>query len=202
MNITKNYTKIIQDYLKSSNGTITSKYCKKNHIPFVYLHRLTKSGYLKRISRGVYTNKDGAPDSYYKFQHKYSKAIFSGISALFILGVTDEIPTIDEVTVYRGYKFNKKPENTIIKYVSKDYYDMGIIETRTMFNNIVKIYCYEKIVCDLLLRRDEIDSEIFVKAIKSYLKYPKGNEYLLFKLASKLKILDKVKEVVELAYEK
>ncbi len=39
--------------------------------------------------------------------------------------------------------------------------------------NKVKVYDFERIVCDFVIHREKIDSELFAKKLKYYRKYPK-----------------------------
>lgn len=196
-----NYRKQIEIHLKKSGGIITSAYCRENNIPTVYLSRLAKEGKLFRVQKGIYIIEDGDYDEYYFFQYQYGKAIFSYETALFLLGVTDKIPWRIDVTVYNGYKFNGKQETLNINYVKKSIYNLGIIQKKTMFGNIVNVYSYERILCDFIYNKEKMDTEVYVKLIRSYSKYKDKDIHSLYEIARKMGIEDKVKEVMEVVYE-
>lgn len=196
-----NYRKQIEIHLKKSGGIITSAYCRENNIPTVYLSRLAKEGKLFRVQKGIYITKDGDYDEYYFFQYQYRKAIFSCETALFLLGVTDKIPWRIDVTVYNGYKFNEKQDTLNINYVKKSIYNLGIIQKKTMFGNIVNVYSYERILCDFIYNKEKMDTEVYVKLIRSYSKYKDKDIHSLYEIARKMGIEDKVKEVMEVVYE-
>lgn len=196
-----NYRKQIEIHLKKSGGIITSAYCRENNIPTVYLSRLAKEGKLFRVQKGMYITKDGDYDEYYFFQYQYRKAIFSYETALFLLGVTDKIPWRIDVTVYNGYKFNEKQDTLNINYVKKSIYNLGIIQKKTMFGNIVNVYSYERILCDFISNKEKMDVEVYVKLIRSYSKYKDKDIHSLYEIARKMGIEDKVKEVMEVVYE-
>lgn len=196
-----NYRKQIEIHLKKSDGIITSAYCRENNIPTVYLSRLAKEGKLFRVQKGIYIIEDGDYDEYYFFQYQYKKAIFSYETALFLLGVTDKIPWRIDVTVYNGYKFNEKQDTLNINYVKKSIYNLGIIQKKTMFGNIVNVYSYERILCDFISNKEKMDTEVYVKLIRSYFKYKDKDIHSLYKIARKMGIEDKVKEVMEVVYE-
>lgn len=196
-----NYRKQIEIHLKKSGGIITSAYCRENNIPTVYLSRLAKEGKLFRVQKGIYITKDGDYDDYYFFQYQYRKAIFSYETALFLLGVTDKIPWRKDVTVYNGYKFNEKQDTLNINYVKKSIYNLGIIQKKTMFGNIVNVYSYERILCDFIYNKEKMDTEVYVKLIRSYSKYKDKDIHSLYEIARKMGIEDKVKEVMEVVYE-
>lgn len=196
-----NYRKQIEIHLKKSGGIITSAYCRENNIPTVYLSRLAKEGKLFRVQKGIYIIEDGDYDEYYFFQYQYKKAIFSYETALFLLGVTDKIPWRIDVTVYNGYKFNEKQDTLNINYVKKSIYNIGIIQKKTMFGNIVNVYSYERILCDFISNKEKMDTEVYVKLIRYYFKYKDKDIHSLYKIARKMGIEDKVKEVMEVVYE-
>lgn len=196
-----NYRKQIEIHLKKSGGIITSAYCRENNIPTVYLSRLAKEGKLFRVQKGIYIIEDGDYDEYYFFQYQYKKAIFSYETALFLLGVTDKIPWRIDVTVYNGYKFNEKQDTLNINYVKKSIYNLGIIQKKTMFGNIVNVYSYERILCDFIYNKEKMDTEVYVKLIRSYSKYKDKDIHSLYEIARKMGIEDKVKEVMEVVYE-
>lgn len=196
-----NYRKQIEIHLKKSGGIITSAYCRENNIPTVYLSRLAKEGKLFRVQKGIYIIEDGDYDDYYFFQYQYRKAIFSYETALFLLGVTDKIPWRIDVTVYNGYKFNEKQDTLNINYVKKSIYNLGIIQKKTMFGNIVNVYSYERILCDFIYNKEKMDTEVYVKLIRSYSKYKDKDIHSLYEIARKMGIEDKVKEVMEVVYE-
>ncbi|MCW0664102.1 type IV toxin-antitoxin system AbiEi family antitoxin domain-containing protein [Clostridioides difficile] len=196
-----NYRKQIEIHLKKSGGIITSAYCRENNIPTVYLSRLAKEGKLFRVQKGIYIIEDGDYDEYYFFQYQYGKAIFSYETALFLLGVTDKIPWRIDVTVYNGYKFNEKQDTLNINYVKKSIYNLGIMQKKTMFGNIVNVYSYERILCDFISNKEKMDTEVYVKLIRSYSKYKDKDIHSLYEIARKMGIEDKVREVMEVVYE-
>ena len=196
-----NYEDKIEKYLKQSGGIITTAYCKENNIPTIYLSRLLKDGRLLKIKKGIYMTKDGDYDEYYFFQHQYKKAIFSYETALCLLGQTDKIPWNIDVTVYNGYKFNEKPNGFNVHYVKKSIYDLGVTQKSTMFGNKVKVYSYERTLCDFIAHKEEMDIEVYVKLIRSYSSYEERDVHSLYDIAMKMGIENKVREVMEVAYE-
>ncbi|HEN8954635.1 TPA: type IV toxin-antitoxin system AbiEi family antitoxin domain-containing protein [Streptococcus agalactiae] len=196
-----NYRKQIEIHLKESGGIITSAYCRENNIPTVYLSRLAKEGKLFRVQKGIYIIEDGDFDEYYFFQYQYKKAIFSYETALFLLEVTDKIPWRIDVTVYNGYKFNEKKNTLNINYVKKSIYNLGIIQKKTMFGNIVNVYSYERILCDFISNKEKMDTEVYVKLIRYYFKYKDKDIHSLYEIARKMGIEDKVREVMEVVCE-
>ncbi len=190
------YKKVIKDYLKTSGGLITTRYCEENNIPRVYLTRLVKEDFLENVSRGLYRTKDSDFDELYFFQHRYKKAIYSYETALYLMGITDKFVVGMDVSVPSNYKFNGLNDLVNIHYVKSDLWNLGIKEVKTMFGNTVKIYGYERCLCDFIK-----DKEVYVNLIRSYRNIKDKDVNLLYEIASKMGILTNVREILEIVYE-
>lgn len=195
------YKKQIEQYLENSGGIITASYCRSKKIPSVYLSRLVQEGILQRAAEGLYILEAGMFDDYYYFQYRFKKAVFSYETALHLLGATDKIPQDMDVTVYYSYKFNKAPFGVNIHYVNKKIHELGVVEARTMFNNSVRVYSYERTLCDFIAHEDAMDREVYVKIIRSYANYAKRDIHSLYKIATNMGIEKKVKALMEVVYE-
>ena len=195
------YRKKIEQHLAKTGGIITASYCRANDIPTVYLTRLVREGLLTRESAGLYISKNGMYDEYYFLQHRFSKVVFSYETALHLLGVTDKIPQTIDITVHYSYKFNETPPGVNIHYVHKGLHDLGMVEVRTMFNNKVKVYSYERTLCDFIAHKDKMDAEVYITLIRSYAKYEEKDIQALYNIAVKMGIEEDVKSIMELVYE-
>ncbi len=195
------YKKVIKDYLKTSGGLITTRYCEENNIPRVYLSRLVKEDFLENVSRGLYRTKDSDFDELYFFQHRYKKAIYSYETALYLMSITDKFVVGMDVSVPSNYKFNELDDLVNIHYVKSDLWNLGIKEVKTMFGNIVKIYGYERCLCDFIKDKDNMDKEVYVNLIRSYRNIKDKDVNLLYEIASKMGILTNVREILEIVYE-
>lgn len=195
------YIKQIKQHLNQSGGIITAKTCREKNIPTVYLTRLVKQGFLSRAFPGIYVTESGDYDEFYFFQYQYQKSVYSYESALYLLGVTDKIPQIMEVTVISGYKFNRRMSGVLVHFVKKDWYELGIVETKTMFGNTVNVYSFERVLCDFIMNKKEVDPEIYVKTIRAYKDYDERNIQMLYGIASKMGISTKVRDIMEVAFE-
>ena len=88
-----------------------------------------------------------------------------------------------------------------IHYVTKAIYDLGVTKCQTMFGNTVKVYDLERTVCDLIRSRSEIEMELFSKTINRYVRYENKDLNKLYEYSKKMKIYEKVKEILEVVYE-
>ncbi|MDO5044677.1 MAG: type IV toxin-antitoxin system AbiEi family antitoxin domain-containing protein [Coriobacteriia bacterium] len=195
-----NHAKIIREKMKNTGGIITAKDLRASHIPSVYLTRMVEKGKLIRADRGIYLDSTGDYDEYYFFQTKYSVAIFSYVSALFLHGLTDIIPNELEVTVYKGYNPHRIKDKARIHYVTRNIYELGLTESKTAFGNHVKVYDVERTICDMIKNRNKIEVELFSKTMHRYIQSPKKDLHKLYEYASEMKVYQKVKDIIELVY--
>ena len=197
----KNYKNQIKEYVKTSGGIVTSKYCREHNIPTIYWNRLVEEGFLFNAKRGIYLTKDGDYDEFYFFQLRYPKAIYSYNTALYFIDRTDKLSHTIDITVYNGYKFNEKMKNVDVHYVDKRIYDIGIVEVETAYGNKVKAYSLERVLCDFLVHKNEIDSEDYLKLVQSYI-YDKSKDVSSFyDLIIKMGVANKIMDVVQIMCE-
>ena len=192
-----NYS-LLEKIFKANGGYITREDVNNANISSWFLSDFVKRNNLSKIAPGFYADDDYIIDNYYIIQRRYPKYIFSGLSALYLLGLTDKIPTDIEVSSPQNYHpFRNKIDLLIIhKLSNKNVYELGIKEVKTMFGNIVKTYDEERTICDVIKYRDKYDGETFIKAIKFYVRTI-NNQSKLFKYARELGIEKKVYEVME-----
>lgn len=191
------YKDKIKNHLKDNNGIITTQYCREAGIPTVYLTRLVDENMLTRIDRGIYLSKDGDYDEHFFFQHKYKQAVFSYETALSLLGLTDKIPQVMDVTVPYSYKINEVPLNVELYYVKNELATMGVIEVETMYQNKVNVYNIERIICDFIQNKSRIDPEVYVKTIREYASSKEADINKLFIYAQKMGIIEEVRTTME-----
>lgn len=192
-----NYS-LLEKIFKTNGGYITREDVDNANISSWFLSDFVKKNNLNKIAPGFYADDSYIVDSYYVLQRRYPKYIFSGLSALYLLGLTDKMPTDIEVSSPQNYHPSRSKIYLLIihKLSNKNVYELGIKEVKTMFGNIVKTYDEERTICDVIKYRDKYDGETFIKAIKFYVRTI-NNQSKLFKYARELGIEKKVYEVIE-----
>ncbi len=195
------YISKCKDILNANGGIISSKILKDNNIPTIYLSRMLDNGDIMRVARGIYISESGDYDEYFFLNERYKKIIFSYLSALYLHNFTDIIPQNMEITVYSGFNAHRINENISIHYVKKEIFELGKIEVKTMFGNVVRTYDIERTICDLILSRKKIDVELFSKTINRYIKYKKKDMNKLYEYSKKMNIFNKVLDIMEIVYE-
>lgn len=193
-----NYSKLDRIF-KTNGGYITREDIDNANIPSWFLSDFVIKNNLNRIAPGFYANDNFIVDDYLILQRRYPKYIYARLSSLYLLGLTDKIPTNIEVSAPQNYHPSRsKVDSLIIHKLSNSYiYELGIKEVKTMFGNIVKTYDEERTICDVIKYRDKYDSETFNKAIKFYIRTI-NNQSKLFIYARELGVEKKVYEIMEL----
>ena len=111
--------------------------------------------------------------------------------------MTERTPIKMDVTVYREYNPHRFKDFVNVYKVSKELYDLGVIEKKSPQGMKVKTYNLERTVCDIIKDKDSIDIEIRNKAIKKVIKSMEFNASKMFEYAKKMNIYDKVKNYME-----
>lgn len=184
----------ILDIARANNGYLYGDIIKINKIKSIYINRLYKSGILKKIDRGIYVLDDTIEDSLYIKSLKYKKIIYSGVTALYLNGLSNKGYSYCEATFPYGY--NVKIDGVLMKHTRKDTFNLGASNIETMFGNKVKAYDKERCICDLFIRPNNYDYEDRVFAINEYKSYYLDYDKL-YNYAKKLGVYDEVKNVFE-----
>ena len=189
----------LEKMMETGDGSVSRKDAIANGVPAAAFARYVSSNNLVRIRRGVYA-KDGAIDDLFQLKRRYPKIVYSGMTALYLLGLTDRIPDSIEFTIPKGCRVRKESIGpNVICHIENnvELFDLGNVSAETMFGNSVTCFSKEKIVVEMIRKRDDYDSEMFLKAVKTFLKGKDKDMDLLFKCARMRKIEEKVYRILE-----
>lgn len=188
----------INNIIKKNNGIITASEVAEESIDSWYLTDMVRKGELERVTRGVYF--DSSYDNYdelYFFQLQNKVCIYSYQTALYLHGLTERLPFINEVTVYQGYNTWRIKDKVIAHRVKKEWYEVGITEIKTEIGNTVTVYDMERTLCDIVRDRKNQDPEIFSKAWNLYLKKDNKDIWKLRKYANIFGISKQIEDILE-----
>ena len=181
-----------------NNGYVTTKQVKESNIKTIELTRLVKQKKLERITRGYYSIVNSFCDDYYKYQLKSKNCIFSHATALYFHDLSDKTPLYFDMTVPAGYNGSlSKSKNVVLHYVKKEVLELGLITVESPFGMKLRTYDLERTICDIVKYRNNMDKEIFTKALQRYSKSNEKDLTKLMKYAKKLNIDKKVLEYME-----
>ncbi len=193
-----NYKKIGK--LLKTNGGIISRYdLVNNNINTWFLYDYAKKNNLTKIKPGVFASSNFVNDEYFSFQQRYKSFIYSGYSALYLLGLTNRIPDDIEVACLRGYHpFKTKPANIDVHYENNAFkHEFNIINRPTIFGNSVKTYGYERMFCELVKNRKKYDSETFLYAITKCVRNNLLDYGLVYEYAKAIRVDEAVYNLLE-----
>ena len=194
-------TDTIKQIMKTNNGMISTRMIEPLNISRQYLSIMKNNNDIEKVSRGIYLSPSAFEDSYFSFQQKYKKAIFSHMNALYFYGMTEEFPYNYTVTVPQSYHVDIVNEKCNVFYVSDDIYELGIVEIETPNGNKVRAYDKERCICDIIRSKGRMDSEQVKKTIKQYMKSRDKDIAKLSEYSKNMGINKKVMEIVGGFYE-
>lgn len=189
----------LEKMMETGDGSLSRKDAVANGVPPASFARYVSSNNLVRIRRGVYA-KDGAIDDLFQLKRRYPKIVYSGMTALYLLGLTDRIPDSIEFTIPKGYRVRKgSVGDDAVCHIENnvDLFDLGNVSAETMFGNSVTCFSKEKMVVEMIRKRDDYDSELFLKAVKTFLKGKDKDMDFLFQYARMRKVEEKVYRILE-----
>ncbi len=189
----------LKKMIESGDGSISRKCAIAMGIPPAAFARYVSSNHLVKIRRGVYA-KDGAVDDLFQLQRRYPRIVYSGLTALYLLRLTDRIPDSIEFTIPKGCRVRKESVgNNVVCHIENnvDLFELGNVSAETMFWNSVTCFSKEKMVVEIIRKRDDYDSELFLKAARTFLKGRDKDMDFLFKYARMRKVEEKVYRILE-----
>ena len=196
----KIFTDAIKQIMDSNKGMLSTRIIEPLNISRQYLSIMENNNDIEKISRGIYLSPSVFEDSYFSFQQKYKKAIFSHMNAFYFYGMTEEFPYNYTVTVPQNYHVDTVNEKCNVFYVSDEIYEMGIVEVETPGGNKVRTYDKERCVCDIIRSKGRMDFEQVKKTIIQYIRSSDKDMIKLSEYSTKMGIKEKVMEMVGGAY--
>lgn len=184
--------------MKKNNNTITTARALEIGVSKSLLSKYAKLGLIERVRQGVYIIPDSIHDDMYTLMLRSEYIIFSHESALFLLGLSDRTPFEHSVTI----PSNKSLPRTLkdeckCYYISPELHQIGLIEMKTTFGNIVRCYNAERCICDLLRSRNRLDEESFLSSVKNYIVFKDKNLNRLSQYARLFHVEKKIKTYLE-----
>jgi predicted transcriptional regulator of viral defense system len=150
------------------------------------------------VAAGVYISPNALPDKMYVEQLRKPKIIFSHETALFFHDLTDRDPISYSVTVPQGYNTSALiSENFNVFTVKQEFYELGVIQMKTIFGHKVRAYCLERTICDCIRSRNRMDIAITTDAMKRYAKRKDKNLHLLMKYAKSFQVTKSLRSYME-----
>ncbi|MCL2525751.1 MAG: type IV toxin-antitoxin system AbiEi family antitoxin domain-containing protein [Coriobacteriia bacterium] len=185
--------------LDEHNGVLRASDAKRAGIDYKELQRLSEAGLLERISRGLYISGSVMADEYLVAQHRCGKCIYSHETALYLHGLSDRVPLQLMMTIPSGHntRMLKDKESFRFFYSKPGLYSVGIDTTLSPCGNALRVYDRERTICDCIKKKDSLDIDLVLSAVKQYMAENESDYAKLLNYADKLKIRDTVKQYME-----
>ena len=196
----KIYTDAIKQIMDANKGMLSTRMIEPLDISRQYLSIMENKNYIEKIARGIYISPSAFEDSYFAFQQKYKKVIFSHMNALYFHGMTEEFPYNYTVTVPNSYHADTVNEKCNVFYISDEIYELGVVEVETPNGNKVRAYDKERCICDIIKSKGRMDQEQVKKTIRKYIQSRDKDIAKLSEYSKKMGINKKVMEIVGGAY--
>ena len=127
--------------------------------------------------------------------------IFSYGTALFLWDMSDRTPHVWDVSVPQGFNATRlKRDNRHIRlhYINADRWDIGITETISPNGNKVRLYDRERCIIDLIKRKDKIDKQVFIQAIREYFSDKSSDKTKLIRYAKIFNVERPVRDYMDI----
>lgn len=185
----------IKEIVEKNKGILYIKDLEKYNIHRQYVKELEEIGYLKKVARGLYVEKDREVNKFFIIGQRYESGIYSHNTALYFYDLTDRTPLKLDMT----FPSNIRIKNDIIRshYIKDENYLLGLTNRELKDGTSIKIYNLERTICDIIRDKNKIDPQIFNTAMKEYSKINNKNFYLLSKYAKELRIQNKLQQYME-----
>ena len=195
------YINSIKALMKANNGYVTSKQVTELGIHRMYLNMMVEEGWIDRVKKGIYLDKDFVEDIFYTFQLKYPKTIFSRFTALYFYNLTEIYPSTFDITVNENYHTEDLNVNHNVVKCKKDNLNLGLTQIITSLGNKINIYDRERCICDIIRFKNRLDLEQVKKSVKMYVKDNNKDLNKLSEYSKKLNIYNEVMEFIGMYYE-
>ena len=193
-------SEMVMKIIKENGGIAKTNSFVAAGVDKSHLAKLCKEGKIIRIWHGFYQlngNDDFSEAKY--ISEIFSEGIICLHSALFYYGYSDFTPREWSIAFPRTVS-QRKMKTAIIPfkpyYYQNENFEMGKIKGD--FDGVsLSIYDRERTICDCFKYRTKMDSEIFAKAINSYVSDNNKNLINLSKYAKKINVYKNVIPMME-----
>lgn len=184
----------IKKFLNQNNGYMTTAEFVSLGINKHLIPSFIKDGLIRKVAYGIYIDNSLLDDPYYILQKRYPHAIFSFNTAFHILNLTNRTPHEIDISVLKGKRVRGDYN---IHYVSKNFYDIGVIEVESPSGNKIKVYNAERCICDMYRISGQFDLELQNRILDYYFHSKNKDIDLLLEYAKIFNVYEKINTIVE-----
>ena len=189
----KNVNKIIKN-----KGIVKTKDIVKEKISKPLYYKFLEENNYEKVAPGMYVAEDSFFDQLSLIHERCKEAVISHDEALLHYGLIEREPFKPTFTIYSGYNVSRlKKYGYKIFYIKKEYLNLGKVNVKDNFGNIVPMYDLERTICDLIRNRSYFEIQDFTAALKSYARRSDKKISILMDYAKKLRIEKLVRQYLE-----
>lgn len=190
--------KTFEEMLQEENGIIKlSRVCEAGSNKASFYDYVSKKQ-LRQLAPGVYSSPHAWEDEMYVLHLRSKQIIFSHDTALFLHGLTDRDPISYSITVKTGYNPTWLKENNCKVFTIKpSLHEIGLQQMPTVYGNMIPVYNMERIICDVVSSRNELDQELLTTALKRYVLKRDKNLHVLAEYAKMFRLTKVLRQYLE-----
>ena len=191
----------MMDKINPDNKLVTLEWALRNGVSFARIKDSVSSGELIKIDRGLYAVPGTHIDDLFIIQHRYSKGIYSGLTALSLNGLTEHESMRIFMTFPKGYNPSSLKDDTWhidVTRVIPELYGIGVRECRTENGTVIRTYGPERTLCDCL-RGKGISRYILNDAMRRYFSSDYADIDLLREYSVKLHVAQKIESYIQMS---
>ncbi len=184
---------LLEQFVKKADGLLITADALQQGISKDQIYRYIRENDLGKVGRGIYAVKDAWIDEMYLLQLRFPRAVYSYDTALYLHDLAEKEPIPLTVTVPAKYNTISLNNAAKIYYVKEAWYSVGVCEVESPEGNKIKVYDRERTICDIIRKRENMDTAVFNYALKEYVKslekdYSRLLSYAkIFRMESKLR---------------
>ena len=192
---------VLKEWASLEGGLLTTSQIEKAGISRVLIPSFVEEGVLVKEKRGVFSLAEEFPDDLQVIQKNNPRVIFSYGTALYLWDMSDRAPHVFDISVPQGFnatRIKKDNRNIRLHYINADKWNVGITETLSPYGNKVRLYDKERCIIDLIKRKDKIDKQIYIQAIREYFSDKTTDKTKLIKYAGVFNIERQVRDYMDI----
>lgn len=186
------------ELMKENNGLLVAKVVADQGITNKVLQRMEENGEVERVAPGLYMDINYIPDEYFITQYRCPKGIFSYETAFFFHELSDRTPLQLMLTIPTGYN-TRLLTNIDYKffYCKKELWELGKQTLLSPYGNEIVVYNRERTICDCIRKKDKMDKDLVLSAVKQYMKLADRDYAKLLQYAEIFKIRETIRQYME-----
>ena len=189
---------ILKEISNTNNGLILTKKAVDNGVSRASLSQLCKDGKISRVAVGQDILSEDLNDEMFSLGIRSNMIIFSHESALFLNGISERTPFEHTVTIPSSKTLARSISSQCkIYYIKDELHELGKTQLLTPMSNMVWAYDIDRTICDIVRSRSRMADEIVLSSLKQYAASSNKNLANLSMYASKMGILQQVRNYME-----